>query len=262
MLNLLPSNVIAPRPGRLQGRRVLVVEGRRDAALAAAATEATMSLLFAREGARIAIAGPDGQVAMEIVDRIQSDGGDACAIAADLAFEADIGWIVREACRAFGGGLDGLVLNAAGGGNLEHQFDAREWSRVFDLNLGGLMLCCREALAHFSEGGSIVFTTALNPAGTGRMVCDPVGAAIAALMQNIADEVASRTIRANLVFCDPRCAPPSLGRDGDARFDQVRRALAGRTAAAAMANAALFFLSYESAGISAQTLSVMCGHDG
>jgi NAD(P)-dependent dehydrogenase (short-subunit alcohol dehydrogenase family) len=233
VLNLLPSNVAVPRPGRLEGRRVLVVKTEQhDAALAAAPTEATMSLLFAREGARVAIADADERAAMETVDRIKSDGGDAYAIGADLAFEADVGWMVREACKALGGGLDGLVLNAASGGNAEHhQLGAQEWARIFDLNVRGPMLCCREALSNFRDGGSVVFTASCG-LGTGRrrMAYDSVKAAIVGLMRNIAEEVASRAIRANLVYSGPQCAPPCFGPDAYAFFDHDRMAPGSRAA--------------------------------
>ncbi|MEH2557610.1 NAD(P)-dependent dehydrogenase (short-subunit alcohol dehydrogenase family) [Bradyrhizobium algeriense] len=235
-----------------------------DVALAAAPTEATMSRLFAREGARVAIADPDERAAMETVDRIQGDGGDAYAIRADLAFEADVGWMMREACKALGGGLDGLVLNAVSGGNVEHhQLDAQEWTRIFDLNVRGPMLCCREALSNFRDGGSVVFTASINGPGTGRqrMAYDAVGAAIVGLMRNIAEEVASRAIRANLVYCGPQCAPPCFGPDAYTLFDHDRMAPGSRAAAAAIANAALFFLSDESAGVTAQMLTVMHRHD-
>jgi NAD(P)-dependent dehydrogenase (short-subunit alcohol dehydrogenase family) len=264
VLNLLPSNVAVPRPGRLQGRRVLVVKTERsDVALAAAPTEA-MSLLFAREGARVAVAAADERAAMETVDRIRSDGGDAYAIGADLAFEADVGWMMREACQVLGGGLDGLVLNAASEVNVEHlKLDAQQWTRIFDLNVRGPMLCCREALSNFRDGGSVVFTASIDSPGTGRnrIAYDTVGAAIVGLMRSIAAEVASRSIRANLVRSSPQCAPPCFGPDADAHFAHDGMAPGRRGAAGAVANAALFFLSDESAGVTAQTLTVMHAHD-
>ncbi|MEH2498909.1 NAD(P)-dependent dehydrogenase (short-subunit alcohol dehydrogenase family) [Bradyrhizobium sp. AZCC 1678] len=244
---------------------LVVKTERHDVESAAARTEVAMGLLFAREGARVAIAGADEQVAMETVDRIQSDGGDVYAIGADLAFEADAGWMMREACKALGGGLDGLVLNATGGGNLEHdqQLDAQEWTRIFDLNVRGPMLCCREALPNFRDGGSVVFTASMTGPGTGRKrtAYDTVGAATVGLMRSIAEEVASRSIRANLVYSGPQCAPLCFGSDAYAHFDHDRMAPGSRAAAAAIANAALFFLSDESAGVTAQTLAVMHGHD-
>ena len=265
MLNFLPSNVAVPRPGRMDGRRVLVVKTERhDDAFAGPSPEATMSLLFAREGARVAIADADERVVMETVDRIRSDGGDAYTIGADLAFEADAGWMMREACKALGGRLDGLVLNAAGGRNVEpHQLDAQEWTRIFDLNVRGPMLCCREALSNFRDGGSVVFTASMDGPGASRkrMAYDLVGAAIVGLMRNVAAEGASRSIRANLVYSGPQCALPRFGLDAYAHFDQDRMAPGNRAAAAAIANAALFFLSDESAGVTAQILTVMHGHD-
>ncbi|MGW1420060.1 SDR family NAD(P)-dependent oxidoreductase [Bradyrhizobium manausense] len=243
---------------------MLVVKAERhDAALTGAPTEATMGLLFAREGARVAIADADERTAMETVDRIRSDGGNAYAIGADLAFEADVGWMMHEACKALGGGLDGLVLNAASGGNVEHhQLDAQEWTQIFDLNVRGPMLCCREALSNFREGGSVVFTASVNGlTGRKRMAYDSAGAAIVGLMRNVADEVAPRAIRANLVYCGPQCEPPCFGPDACGLFDNERIARGSRSAAPAIANAVLFFLSDESAGITAQTLTVMHGRD-
>lgn len=231
---------------------------------AARAIEAAMSLLFAREGARVAIADADKRSAMETVDRIRSGGGDAYAIGADLAFEADIAWMMREACKGLGGRLDGLVLNTASGANVEHhQLDAQEWTHTFDLNVRGPMLCCREALSNFRDGGSVVFTASMNGLGTGRkrMAYDSVGAAIVGLMRNVAEEVESRAIRANLVYCGPQCAPPCFGPDSYALFDHDRVARGSQSASAAIANAVLFFLSDESAGVTAQTLTVMRGHD-
>lgn len=263
VLNLLSSNVAVYRPGRLEGRCVLVVKaGRYDAARAGALAEATMSLLFAREGARVAIADADESAAMEAVDRIRSHGGDAYAIRADLTLEADIVWMMREACKSFGGGLDGLVLNAASSGDAAHcHLDTQAWTRIFELNVRGSMLCCRQALSHFRDGGSVVFTASMNGPGTGRerMAYDTAGAAIAGLMRNVAEDVGSRSIRANLVYCGPQCEPSCLGPDAYDVLVQDGMARGRRSAAAAIANAVLFFLSDESAGVTAQTLTVVPG---
>lgn len=221
-----------------------------------------ISVLFAREGARVAVAEANEKAAEETVDRIRSDGGNAYAIRANLAFEADVGWMMREACEALGGSLDGLVLNVASEGDVEHNlFDAREWTRIHDLSVRGPMLCCREALPNLRDGGSVVFITSFNGPGTGwkKKAYDSAGTAIFGLMHNVAEEIASRNIRANLIYSVQSCAPLAFRAHA---FGENHVSPVGQSAAAAIANAALFFLSDESAHLTAQTLAVMQGHDG
>lgn len=264
MLNPLSPYVALSKPGRLEGRRVLIVKaGRHDTLRDGARAEAAMGLLFAREGARIVIADFDKSVATEAADRIRSQGGEAYAIRTDLALEADVVWMMHEACKSLGGNLDGLVLNAASSGNAEHRHpDAQEWARIFDLSVRGTMLCCREALSRFRDGGSVVFMASMNALGAGRerTVYDTAGAAIAGLMRNVAEDVGPRAIRANLVDCHPQRGP-CFGLHADNLLFPDGQARGRRSAEAAIANSVLFFLSDESAGVTAQTLTVLQGRN-
>src|SRR5512144_187641 len=90
----------APGRGRLQGRKVLVVGGGQrvfDAATDPIGNGRAMSLLFAREGAFVAVADRVRASAQETVAQIEQAGGRACAIEADITSEADVARMFAEA---------------------------------------------------------------------------------------------------------------------------------------------------------------------
>src|SRR5256712_10658209 len=99
----------APGRGRLKGRKILVVGGGQrtfDAATDPIGNGRAMSLLFAREGARVAVADMNRAGAEETVGRIRQEGGGALAIEADIGREADVARMIGEAVEGLGG-LDG-----------------------------------------------------------------------------------------------------------------------------------------------------------
>src|SRR3954470_24739125 len=103
----------APGRGRLQGRRILVVGGGQrafDAATDPVGNGRAMSMLFAREGAHVAVADIHRASADDTVTRIAAEGGRAFSIEADIAHESDWNRMVEEAVSGLGG-LDGLMLN-------------------------------------------------------------------------------------------------------------------------------------------------------
>jgi NAD(P)-dependent dehydrogenase (short-subunit alcohol dehydrogenase family) len=100
--------------------------------------------------------------AAAVVREIDSAGGRAVAIRADVAVEEDVLRLFAETDRRFGR-LDALVNNAgiAGRSGRLDQLAAQELRRVFDINVIGSFLCAREAVkrmstAHGGKGGTIV----------------------------------------------------------------------------------------------------------
>ena len=103
----------APGRKRLEGRRILVVGGGQrtfDAATDPVGNGRAMSLLFAKEGAHVAVADIFRASADDTVARITAEGGRGFSIEADIAREADVSRMVDEAVDGLGG-LDGMVLN-------------------------------------------------------------------------------------------------------------------------------------------------------
>jgi len=155
----------APGRGRLQGRRILVVGGGQrtfDAATDPVGNGRAMSLLFAREGAHVAVADNNRASADDTVSRITSEGGRAFSIAADIAHEEDVARMIDEAAGGLGG-LDGMVLNVGiGVGALGLDgVDLKQWNDTLAVNLSGPMLCCRKALKHLADGASVVFISSI-----------------------------------------------------------------------------------------------------
>ena len=129
----------APGRGRLTGRRVLVVGGGQrtfDAATDPIGNGRAMSLLFAREGARVAVADMHRASAEETVGLVRKEGGGALAIEADIGREADVARMIGEAVEGLGG-LDGMVLNVGigvGGRGLAG-VEVAEWDQTLAVNL-------------------------------------------------------------------------------------------------------------------------------
>ena len=258
----------APGRGRLKGRRVLVVGGGQrtfDAATDPIGNGRAMSLLFAREGAEVAVADLNLVSAEDTVGRIKAEGGRAFAIAADVTRESDVRRMIDEAQRTMGG-LDGMVLNVGTFGKTGLDgVSADEWNKIYDVNVRGPMLACREALPKFENGGSIVFISSIAAlrAGSQMPVYDSSKAALGGLMRNIAHVGARRGIRVNLVY--PGLVDTPNGRTAGAGRPSRGKGHVpfGRQATAwEVAYAVLFFMSEESVYVTAQTLAVDSGLSG
>jgi len=259
----------APGRGRLNGRRILIVGGGQqvvDPETDPVGNGRAMSMLFAREGARVAIADRSLDAAEATAELIRAEGGRPVVIEADIAREDDVARMVEEAVRRLGG-LDGLVLNVGigvGGLGLAG-VKSEDWDRVLDVNLRGPMLCCREALPRLETGSSIVFISSIAGliAGSRLPAYDASKAALGGLMRHVALEGGRRGIRANIVA--PGLVDTPLGRRAtQGRPSRGRTPVPfGRQATGwEIAYAALFLTSDESVYITAQTLAVDSGMTG
>lgn len=259
----------APGRGRLKGRNILIVGGGQrvlDAATDPVGNGRAMSLLFAREGAAVAVADMNRASAEETAALIGKEGGKAHAIEADISRPADIERMIAEAEAALGA-IDGLVLNVGigvGGLGLEGA-TPEDWDKVLGVNLRGPMLCCKAALPKLADGSPIVFISSIAGlvAGSRLPAYDASKAALGGLMRHVALEGARRGIRANIVA--PGLVDTPLGRLAtQGRPSRGRTPVPfGRQATGwEIAYAALFLVSDESVYITAQTLAVDSGMTG
>ncbi|MCC6532341.1 MAG: SDR family oxidoreductase [Burkholderiales bacterium] len=117
--------------------------------------------LFAREGARIAVAEIDAASGAATAQRIREQGGQALFIRTDVTQEASVREATDAALREFGK-LD-VLFNCAGGSLIEDgvvtevDLDA-VWKRTMEVNLLGAILCCRHVIPRIiaAGGGSVV----------------------------------------------------------------------------------------------------------
>ncbi|MCC7178183.1 MAG: SDR family oxidoreductase [Acidobacteria bacterium] len=146
--------------------------------------------------------------AEQVVRDIETAGGRAVAVAADVSREADVVRLFQTAAEALGPPC-GLVNNA---GILEtqmrvDQMEAARLERVFQANVVGAFLCAREAVRHMSTkhggaGGAIVnvSSVAARTGSPGEYVDYAASkAAIDAMTIGLAQEVALEGIRVNAV---------------------------------------------------------------
>jgi len=139
--------------GRLTGKAALVTGGGSGIGRASC-------VLFAREGARVAVADWRHDAAEETVTLIRTAGGEALAMSGDVAIAADVERMVKQAVAQFGR-LDVLMANAGQALVADVlETDEAEWDRVLGINLKGCFLCAKAALPHLirAGGGSIILT--------------------------------------------------------------------------------------------------------
>lgn len=129
---------------------------------------AACSRLLAARGYGVVIAyQSDAAAAQSVCDEISQKGGLALAARADVSVDADVVSLFEAADGAWGGGvpLTALVNNAGylgpGGTDLGVVGDVDALARIVATNVGGPLLCCREAEKRMStkrggRGGSIV----------------------------------------------------------------------------------------------------------
>jgi NAD(P)-dependent dehydrogenase (short-subunit alcohol dehydrogenase family) len=116
------------------------------------------ALAFAREGARVVVAGRRPGPLEAVVAEIQRSGGEAAAVACDIVDSASVAHAVAVAVRRFEA-LHILVNNAGAllVANIEGTTEA-EWDRIMAVNLKGTFLVSKAALPELRRagGGAIV----------------------------------------------------------------------------------------------------------
>ncbi|HXD96907.1 MAG TPA: SDR family NAD(P)-dependent oxidoreductase, partial [Candidatus Acidoferrum sp.] len=96
------------------------------------------SVLFAEEGARIVVADIDGKAAAETAVLVEKAGGQALAVAGDVAIEADVRRMIEQGVGRFG--AMHVLYNNAGvlwkdRDRSVLETDEKSWDRVMAINL-------------------------------------------------------------------------------------------------------------------------------
>lgn len=104
------------------------------------------ALLFAQEGARVAITGRSLERGDEVVQRIRNSGGEAIFLRADVSSASDCQRVVDETLRAFG--HTDILFNNAGVFYPQTALECseHEWDQQIDVNLKGTFLMSKAVL--------------------------------------------------------------------------------------------------------------------
>ncbi len=131
----------------LQGRSILITGGARGIG-------AACSRMAARAGARVAVNyRVERHAADELIREITTAGGEAFALAADIAVAEEAEMMVEETVDRYGA-IDILVNNAGiwKGSPIEEMSDG-EWAETISVNLTGTFHMIRAAVPHMKQAG-------------------------------------------------------------------------------------------------------------
>jgi NAD(P)-dependent dehydrogenase (short-subunit alcohol dehydrogenase family) len=182
------------------------------------------ALRFAAEGAAVAIADLSPAAAEETVALVEKEGGQALAVAMDVADAASVDSSFDVIAARFGR-VD-VLLNSAGIASRGSVANAEEadWDRCFAVNVKGTYLAARTALRHMdpAEGQSASIINIASVAGlvsveNAAAYCASKGAVIS-LTRSMANDLAPRRVRVNCIcpgtVFTPLMEPLILARGG------------------------------------------------
>jgi NAD(P)-dependent dehydrogenase (short-subunit alcohol dehydrogenase family) len=246
--------------GRLDGKRIFIT-GAGSGIGRAAAT------LFAREGARVAVAEIDPAAGEETARLVGDAGGEALALEVDVREPDSVEGAIADTVAAFGG-LD-VVYNNAGGSTLADgpvtEAPLEEFWRAISLDLFGTFLGCRFGIPRLVEaGGGSVINTASNVAlmgFPGRDCYTATKGGIAAMTRSMAVEYAAQGVRVNAVAPATTRTPRVMHMlENNAGISSVTgRQLLGIVEPEEIAYMALYLASDESRRTTGQILPVDSG---
>ena len=184
-----------------EGGRVVLVTGAGNGIGRAIAEK------LAGDGYRVAVNDLKGEVAGEVVSRIQEGGGRAAAVPGDVSEPGDVAGIVRAVEEAFG--LVEVLVNNAGFLQQKSFVDLtfEDFQRMIAVHLGGTFLCTSAVLPGMLErGGGVVVNVASQLGQIGGVELSHYSAAkagIIGLTKSLAREVSKRGVRVNAVAPGP-----------------------------------------------------------
>jgi 3-hydroxybutyrate dehydrogenase len=255
---------------KLQGKSAIITG-------AASGIGKEIALVYAREGARVAIADINGRAAEATAAEIRAGGGDAMGVAMDVTSEAAVKAGTRAVVEAFGG-IDILVSNA--GIQTVHpleQFPFDEWKKLLAIHLDGAFLTTHECLPHMyasGRGGSVIYMGSVHSKEASPLKAPYVAAkhGLIGLAKVVAKEGAKHGVRANVICPGFVRTPlvdkqiPEQARDLGITEQQVvkdvmlKETVDGEfTTVEDVAEAALFFAAFPSNALTGQSIVVSHG---
>ncbi|MGE6529620.1 SDR family oxidoreductase [Pseudomonas sp. NPDC077382] len=190
--------------GKLTGKVAIITGG--DSGIGR-----SVAVLFAREGADVAILYLDQHQDAEQTKRVVEEQGRKClTFAGDVADRGVCRKVIDETLSAFGK-LDILVNNAAEQHPQEKLEDISEeqWEKTFRTNIFGMFQMTKAALPHLKKGASIINTTSVTAYKGSPHLLDysSTKGAITSFTRSLSINIADRGIRVNGVAPGPIWTP-------------------------------------------------------
>lgn len=194
-MTALVENQTAREQKRLAGKNVLITGGSRGIG-------AGIALRLAEEGATVILTyNGNKKGADEVVSQIETIGGKALALKGNVTSEEEVADVVKNTIERIG--KIHILINNAGvyeGAPLE-QITPEHYSRVFDVNIKGVIATTVKALPHIADGGRIINVSSVAAKGVfpGSSIYAASKAALSSLTATWAQELGQRGITVNAV---------------------------------------------------------------
>jgi len=201
---------------RLEGKLAVITAGASGMGKAA-------SLLFAREGAKVAIVDINEAAAASVADEIKRAGGTAHAVRADLSNAQECRGSVAKAAELLGG-IDVFWAHAGiPGTDVVEDIDLGDYEFAMSLNIRATYLTVGEAVKHIRKrgGGSVILTASIS--GIVGSMLSPLYSAgkfgVVGLGKSLSLRYGPEQIRVNVIcpgLTDTPMLPSFMGRGVDA----------------------------------------------
>jgi len=258
---------------RLKGKVAIVVgAGQAPGSSPAIGNGRATAMLFSREGAKVLAVDLRLDSAQETVAKIEAEGGEAAALAADVTDEASMQAMVAACVERFGR-IDILHNNVGisveGGDAPITEITSDSFDRIVAVNLRSIVFACKHALPVMQAQGSgaIINISSMAAQNTYPWVTyKATKSAMIEMTRQIAIQNAEYGIRANVILPGLMDTPMAVDRRAEA-FDRPRADIAAERDAKVplkgkmgtgwdIAHAALFLASDEAGFITGVALPV------
>jgi len=165
------------------------------------------AILFAKEGAKVAVADVDRKAATDTARTIEAGGGEALAVVGDVGVEADVERMIAEAVKRFG--VLHVLYNNAGvlwKDRDKSVLETKEadWDRVQAINLKGPFFVTKHGIPHLlrAGGGSIINVGSVSALAGFTAAQDSYTSAKGALIsltKSLAIQFARQNVRCNII---------------------------------------------------------------
>ena len=236
-----------------------------------------IALIFAREGAKVAIADMNKAAADATAAEIKASGGQAIGVMMDVTDEQAVNDGVAAVVAAFGG-VDILISNA--GIQIVHpleEFTYADWKKMLAIHVDGAFLTTRACLPHMyrsGRGGSVIYMGSVHSKEASMLKAPYVTAkhGLIGLAKVVAKEGAAHGVRAN-VICPGFVRTPLVEKQipeqakelGISEDDVIKKVMLKETVDGEfttvedVAEVALLFASFPSNALTGQSLVVSHG---
>jgi 3-hydroxybutyrate dehydrogenase len=236
-----------------------------------------IALVYAREGAKVAIADLNLEAANATAKEIRASGGQAMGVPMDVTSEQQVNDGVAAVVRAFGS-VDVLVSNA--GIQIVHPIEElsyADWKKMLAIHVDGAFLTTRACLPHMYQsgrGGSIIYMGSVHSKEASLLKAPYVTAkhGLIGLAKVVAKEGAAHGVRAN-VICPGFVRTPLVDKQipeqakelGISEQEVIKNVMLKETVDGEfttvddVAEVALFFAAFPTSALTGQSLVVSHG---